>query len=445
MALAVGTFDDVTPLGGSALRLRRSRGFLYGVVGAGLLTSTWLVATFATMHSIAAPASPSDGFTQVAPAPKLKPATNHERLIHVGKADRLAAFDAKPVVALTADLIHSHAKKTNAAAMATLALAKNNRLGVAVAAATPAALADSAKFAKDDIVTPSAEVAQIDADEENQDRIIIPSKEAVAAVQLPALLALADAGPQQIAPGPVEPAAATMKTASAPAEKSAPMVVAEAEEQQPFDLVLAPDADSVPLPMARPDGLVGKPAPASKGEQRAAEPVLAYAKPNSPIEDDEDDAVPRYDKPVFSPKLRAGVAIYDIENSTVYLPNGERLEAHSGLGKMRDNPRYVNQKMRGPTPPHTYILTMRESLFHGVAAIRLTPVEGADAIYDRVGLLAHTYMLGKNGDSNGCVSFKDYKRFLAAYRRGDIRQLVVVPRLNGKPASTLASLFSSRS
>ncbi|MGO6900348.1 tlde1 domain-containing protein, partial [Rhizobium ruizarguesonis] len=56
-----------------------------------------------------------------------------------------------------------------------------------------------------------------------------------------------------------------------------------------------------------------------------------------------------------------------------------------------------------------------------------------------------TYMLGKNGDSNGCVSFKDYRRFLAAYKRGDIKQLVVVPRLNNKPSSTFASLFSSRS
>ncbi|PDT01955.1 hypothetical protein CO666_22840 [Rhizobium chutanense] len=458
MAFAVGTFNNVTPLGGSAFRLRRSRGFLYGVVGAGFLTSTWLIATFATMHSVGAPASPSESFTQVASMPKLKPATQHERLIHVGKADRLAAFDAKPVVALTAHLIQSHAQKTNAAATASLALAKNTRLAtpaeppVAVAAATPS---DTAKFAKDDSVAPPVELAQAETEAESNDRIIIPSKETVAAVELPALLALADAGPQQIAPAPVEPArveparvepaAPALKTASLPQEKPAPVEVAEAEEQQPFDLVLAPDEGSVPLPMARPDGLVGKPAPTARGSQRSAEPALAYAQPNSPIEDDQDDAVPRYDKPVFSPKLRAGVAIYDIENSTVYLPNGERLEAHSGLGKMRDNPRYVNQKMRGPTPPHTYALTMRESLFHGVAAIRLTPLEGSDAIYDRVGLLAHTYMLGKNGDSNGCVSFKDYKRFLAAYRRGDIKQLVVVPRLNGKPASTLASLFSSRS
>ncbi|RFB94550.1 hypothetical protein B5K08_10245 [Rhizobium leguminosarum bv. trifolii] len=445
MAFAVGTFDDVTPLGGSAFRLRRSRGFLYGVVGAGFLTSTWLIATLATMHSVAVPVSPPERFTQVASAPKPKPATPHERLIHVGKADRLAAFDAKPVVALTADLVQSHALKTNAAATALAALTKHNRL---VPAEQPvvAAISDSAKFHKDDVVTPPpAEVASAEAAEDDGDRIIVPSKEAVAAAEVPALLALADAGSRQISPPPVEPSAAPVRTASVPASEPAPVVVASADSAEPFDLVLTPEEDSVPLPMARPDGLIGKPAPASKGSQRAAEPVLAYAKPNALIEDDEDDAVPRYDKPVFAPKLRAGVAIYDIENSTVYLPNGERLEAHSGLGKMRDNPRYANKKMRGPTPPHTYALTMRESLFHGVEALRLTPLEGSDAIYDRVGLLAHTYMLGKNGDSNGCVSFKDYKRFLAAYKRGDIRQLVVVPRLNNKPSSTLASLFSSRS
>ncbi|MBY3571799.1 DUF2778 domain-containing protein [Rhizobium laguerreae] len=446
MACAVGTFDDVTPLGGSAFRWRRSRGFLYGVVGAGFLTSTWLIATFATMHSIAASYSPSDRLAQLGAAPKVAPTTRHERLIHVGKADRLAAFDAKPKVPLTASRIQSHAEKTAAAATALAVLAKNNRLAMAAEHPVMAAISDSAKFRKDDVIAPPlVEVASAETEEDDGDRIIVPSKEAVAAAELPTLLALADAGSKQIAPAPVEPTASPVRTASIPASEPAPVVVAAAEDAPPFDLVLAPDEGSVPLPMARPDALIGKPTPAAKGSERSAEPVLAYAQPNAPIEDDEDDAVPRYDKPVFSPKLRAGVAIYDIENSTVYLPNGERLEAHSGLGKMRDKPRFANKKMHGPTPPHTYVLTMRESLFHGVEALRLTPIEGSDAIYDRVGLLAHTYMLGKNGDSNGCVSFKDYRRFLAAYKRGDIKQLVVVPRLNNKPSSTLASLFSRRS
>ncbi|MBB3658559.1 hypothetical protein FHX15_003806 [Rhizobium sp. BK650] len=390
------------------------------------------------------PFSSQKEIAQVTTAPKAaRSAVARERLIHVNKASRLAAFDAKPVVPLTAQLIQSHAEKTSAASNAELALAKINRLPVAVAQLQPVVVSDNPRLDKEDAVTapaPVVEIASAASNDEDADRIIIPSKETVAAAEMPAMIARAEAGPR-VMPAPVEPTPVNRAAADKPAE----LEVAEADgDPQPFDLVLAPNEDSVPLPMARPDGLVGKPAQATKGTPRVAEPVLAYAKPNSPIEDDQDDAVQRYDKPVFSPRLRAGVAIYDIERATVYLPNGERLEAHSGLGKMRDNPRYIDQKMRGPTPPHTYNLTMREALFHGVAAIRLTPVQGSGAIFNRVGLLAHTYMLGRNGDSNGCISFKDYKRFLAAYQRGDIRQLVVVPRMNNKPASTLASLFSSR-
>ena len=40
-----------------------------------------------------------------------------------------------------------------------------------------------------------------------------------------------------------------------------------------------------------------------------------------------------------------------------------------------------------------------------------------------------TYMLGPRGDFNGCVSIKDYRRFLAAFKRGEITQLVVVARM----------------
>ena len=169
-------------------------------------------------------------------------------------------------------------------------------------------------------------------------------------------------------------------------------------------------------------------------------PVLAYARPDAGALRMDPSAV---DPPALRPKLGNGTAIYDISAKTVYLPNGERLEAHSGLGRMRDNPRFVHEKNRGPTPPHTYKLTLRESLFHGVQALRLTPVGGQGKIHNRVGLLAHTYMLGKAGDSNGCVSFKDYKRFLAAYRRGEIRQLVVVAHMDASPKSLFAWLFKS--
>jgi hypothetical protein len=129
------------------------------------------------------------------------------------------------------------------------------------------------------------------------------------------------------------------------------------------------------------------------------------------------------------PLYDRSTAVYDISARTVYLPDGTRLEAHSGLGSKLDDPRYVHVKMQGATPPHVYELTPREALFHGVPALRLTPIGGEDAVFGRRGLLAHTYMLGPNGDSNGCVSFKDYNAFLNAYRNHGIKRLAVVARV----------------
>jgi hypothetical protein len=131
----------------------------------------------------------------------------------------------------------------------------------------------------------------------------------------------------------------------------------------------------------------------------------------------------------------ARTAIYDITARTVYLPSGERLEAHSGLGDLMDNPRYVSWKNRGATPPNTYRLTLRESLFHGVQAIRMRPV-GEGEMYNRDGILAHSYMLGPSGQSNGCVSFRDYPKFLRAYMRGEIDHIVVVVRLANPPTQS---------
>jgi len=123
-------------------------------------------------------------------------------------------------------------------------------------------------------------------------------------------------------------------------------------------------------------------------------------------------------------------AVYDISAHVVYMPDGTKLEAHSGYGEFLDDPGHVAKRMRGATPPHTYDLSLRESLFHGVQAIRLTPVGGEDAIFGRDGLLAHTYMLGPRGDSNGCVSFRNYEAFLNAYRKNEVKRLVVVAKLD---------------
>ena len=156
------------------------------------------------------------------------------------------------------------------------------------------------------------------------------------------------------------------------------------------------------------------------GRAEAPRQALAYANPDA-------IAAPRPRlAPAPAPSPSAGVAVYDITARTVTLPGGEVLEAHSGLGALMDDPRHVHVRMRGSTPPATYDLTERESLFHGVRAIRLNPVGGSGAIHGRDGLLAHTYMLRQPGASNGCVSFRDYDRFLQAFLRGEVRRLVVV-------------------
>jgi hypothetical protein len=130
-----------------------------------------------------------------------------------------------------------------------------------------------------------------------------------------------------------------------------------------------------------------------------------------------------------------GVAVYDISAAKVYMPDGSVLEAHSGIGEMADNPRYINVKMRGPTPPHTYNLKLREKRFHGVEALRMLPVDGKNR-NGRDGLLAHSYLLfGRRAQSHGCVAFKDYPAFLKAFKQGKISQLVVVAS-GGKRAKT---------
>ena len=114
------------------------------------------------------------------------------------------------------------------------------------------------------------------------------------------------------------------------------------------------------------------------------------------------------------------------------------MEAHSGLGSYMDDPRYVNMKDTGPTPPNVYELKMRESLFHGVRAIRLIPADDSK-MFGRDGILAHSYLLGSNGQSNGCVSFKDYAAFLDAFERGEVNRLVVVERLGDAPSPKTAA------
>jgi hypothetical protein len=60
-------------------------------------------------------------------------------------------------------------------------------------------------------------------------------------------------------------------------------------------------------------------------------------------------------------------------------------------------------------------------------------------MFGRDGMLAHSYMLGSNGQSNGCVSFSDYPAFLNAFLRGEVDRLVVVEHLATVPDAKTAS------
>lgn len=165
------------------------------------------------------------------------------------------------------------------------------------------------------------------------------------------------------------------------------------------------------------------------GKQPAQNSLLAFASADANVTGSIIDT--RSQNPMMggAPPYDRQTAVYDIAAQTVYLPDGTRLEAHSGLGSKMDDVRSAHIRMQGVTPPHIYELKPREALFHGVPALRLTPIGGEEKIHGRDGLLAHTYMLGPSGQSNGCVSFRDYYAFLDAYKNKGIRRLAVLAKV----------------
>jgi hypothetical protein len=206
------------------------------------------------------------------------------------------------------------------------------------------------------------------------------------------------------------------------------------EPEEPAET--APEAPGVALPDEHPAGRADDTAP-----EPPATTELAYAAPDA-AEEDRPSAFDGFKK-LFNRQLGlpgpgSGIAVYDIRNASVYMPNGRRLEAHSGLGKMKDNPRFAHVRMKGPTPPNIYNLRMREALFHGVEAIRMLPTDH-EKMRGRNGILAHTAMLRGTNGSNGCLSFKHYDKFLTAFKRGEVKKIIVVPDMSHLP-TYMASL-----
>lgn len=225
-----------------------------------------------------------------------------------------------------------------------------------------------------------------------------------------AVAALAKRAPATAsAPAPTE---RTRVASADPLDIQRPSSVRQAPAPSAAELAMA-NRMAVPAPAEKPtifERLFGKPSPLT----------LAYAAP--------DDGALGGAQGLSAARYDHSTAVYDISAHTVYLPDGTKLEAHSGLGAWIDDPRYTNERMRGATPVAVYDLRLRESLFHGVQALRLIPTDESK-VFGRSGLLAHSFMLGPNGQSNGCVSFRNYYAFLHAYLNGEIKKLAVVARL----------------
>ena len=189
----------------------------------------------------------------------------------------------------------------------------------------------------------------------------------------------------------------------------------------------APPAAPARTPLRDTAAPPAKPAPAQVAAATPAPPRTWLAKLFAPQQPSEASGVSH----------DGHTAIYDIVAHTVYMPDGMRLEAHSGLGGSMDDPRAMRERARGPTPPNVYNLVLRDGLFHGVQAIRMNPVDDAK-MFGRAGILAHPYMLGPSGQSFGCVSFKNYAEFLQAFEQGKVDRMIVVTHLPDRDERRLA-------
>ncbi|MCP9232679.1 DUF2778 domain-containing protein [Mesorhizobium sp. LMG 17147] len=306
-----------------------------------------------------------------------------------------------------------------------LALALANTLPEQMIDMLPAAVVASEPAASQEPQQPEVQLASLPPQDDMPDSVPLPTLRPQANIGEPAPQAQASKDRT-----PKDQASKAQAAKTEPPQKSK----AQASRASKVQTADAPPVEALPGSLSPRNSsqaaVSGKPGKRSKTQ---GGDMLAYAKPDMPS-----GGLGGAFRNLFTtPNIGSGVAVYDISAKTVYMPDGSRLEAHSGLGAMVDQPRYVHKKNVGPTPPDTYNLTLRESRFHGVEALRLTPTSGSNK-YGRDGLLAHTYMLrGGRAESNGCVVFKDYARFLAAYKKGKIKRLVVVPRLS-KPLTRVA-------
>lgn len=205
-------------------------------------------------------------------------------------------------------------------------------------------------------------------------------------------------------------------------------------------------AVATPLPLPRPD-VIPQQAVAAVTPPPVSEPRLASLPPQPELQPQQQPSEPGILDKLFGDPERAAKAVlaahpntvlYDITKRAVYMPDGTKLEAHSGFGEWMDDPESVHRKNVGVTPPNVYAVSFREKPFHGVRALRMKPV-GDGKMYGRDGILAHSFLLGEAGASNGCISIREYDTFLKAFEDGQFNRIIVVRSIDEPMPRLLAS------
>lgn len=375
MAFSAAAYNGAGLAGSHSLK--RGKSFSFGrmsaLLGGGAFAGIFAFAAFASLHGMAAASHGVGQFEKTLVArldtAEAAIARTAARDIHVRKFSRLSdhSHGQQKAVRLAGIMPEIGAKEFGER-FGAAANAKGQATVKELAALQPSAIVDSALGRTSEVAYQSA-VPQHPAFEVALAR---PQVEEEASSLLPDDVPLPSFRPDVATAQTVEPS-------------PRPAATAKADERVPA-IASAPAFDA-PVPLRAP-----------QVPKQSTGAMLAFAKPDNPMrEPSKMDAVPWPDR-------GNGTAIYDISSGVVHMPNGEKLEAHSGIGKMRDNPDYVHVKMRGSTPPSSYKLTMREARFHGVEAIRLTPENGVNP-HGRDGLLAHTYMLAKRGRSMAALCF----------------------------------------
>ncbi len=232
---------------------------------------------------------------------------------------------------------------------------------------------------------------------------------------LPAPYVYAPAGPlKSIFNAPAEPdyAPATQpRIAVAPAPNPPPRQQAPLFPQKPSSpsVALGP---SVPAPPTRPIDL-----------NVAAPAVVALAPSPTPGPEKKTDGVELAPKPPALNQFDRFTAVYDLMAHTVFLPDGSRLEAHSGLGPLGTIPP-MSWKRTGARRRRMN-MNSRCARACSTACRRCGSIPSAGRMRSMAapGCSPTPTCWGPDGDSNGCVSFKNYDAFLAAFQSGPSRSL----------------------